>query len=446
MRNKNFYREDVFKKPTFKSLIQTKKDGLEYTEKEIRYIVDSILLKKIPDFQLSALIMCIYFNGMSIQETETLVREIILSGEIIDLSSIEIPKISYASIGVKNDQITNLVLPALLASCDVLSSSIYKNHHKDFNEKFLKINHIPKIKTIFSKRNFIKQLELSHCILSRQIKGIAPVSFIIDKIRKKIGNITNLQLITSSILGRKFSEGMEGLVVDIKIGNGSTIQKLEKARKLSRFLIKVSKNINKRCVALITNMNQPIGNSIGINLELKETIKILSGYGSKNLKELIIKIGMEAVRIAGVAGSTLSAKQIIQNSISSGKALKTFINMIKFQEGDTEWISNTKKIPSSKKTFILTSTKRGYIYTVDVKKILKGWKILSNSKNNKVDPTSGLSKIKKVGTQIKQGEPLAIIHYNNSIQLEKSLNYFLKSFRVAPKKPSFSPLIIERIA
>jgi hypothetical protein len=278
---------------------------------------------------------------------------------------------------------------------------------------------------------------------------LAPADAKFLEIRKETGTIPSLPLITGSVLSKKLAEGSEGLVIDVKWGNGSFIKDLEQAKQLARAMTRVGRSLKRRCVALVTDMNQPLGDTVGTSLELKEAIKLLKGEGPEDMKELVLKLGMEIVRLAGVAGSTLSAKQTVERHLTDGTALEKLKELVKAQGGDPSYIDDPEKFPKAKYIRKLPAPKRGYVHTINAAMIARGVHLLGAGKEktgDKIDYAVGVSEIKKVGTQVKQGEPLMMIHYNDEAKLEQALNYFKDAYRLAPKRPTPPPLVVERVA
>ncbi len=434
-----------FIKPSYSFLIEKKRDGGEFTEDEVRYIVDSILDKELPEYQMSALAMAIFFQGMSAQETAIFAEEIMLSGEVIDLTSISRPKIDKFSTGGVGDK-TSLVLGPLAAACGVVMPMMNGVDEEYVISNLDKLSSIPGFAEKMDLKDFKKQLKNVGCVMVKQDEEIAPVDRILYQMRQETGTIPSLPLITASVLSRKLAEGAEGLVIDVKWGNGSFISDLEQAKQLARSITRVGRSMKRRCVALVTDMNQPLGNSVGTGLEIAEAIQILKGEGPEDLQELVLKLGMEIVRLAGVAGSTLSAKQTVQRSLKEGSALEKFREMVEAQGGNTDFIDDLEKFPQAKYVRKLPAPKRGYVHTIDAGMIAQGVKKLAQRKNGKYDPAVGVSEIQKVGTQVKQGEPLMMIHYNDESKLEGALEYLKGAYRLAPKRPTPPDLIVERVA
>ncbi|MDD3180158.1 MAG: thymidine phosphorylase [Opitutaceae bacterium] len=438
-----------FIKPTFTFLIEKKRDGGEFTQEEIRYIIDSTLDGEMPQHQLAALMMAIYFQGMSAQETAILTEEMMLSGEVIDLSHISKPKIDRYSTGGVGDK-TSLVLASLAMASGVVVPMMVGVEQEYVINTLDKLCAIPGFRPQATIPHFVDQLMRVGGAIVQQSEELAPADKKLYELRKSTGTIPSLPLITGSVLSKKLAEGAEGLVIDVKWGNGSFIKDLEQAKQLARSMTRVGRSMKRRCVALVTDMNQPLGDSVGTSLEVKEAIQLLKGEGPDDMKELVIKLGMEIVRLAGVAGSTLSAKQTVQRHLSDGSALEKFKGMIKAQGGDATFIDHPEKFPTAKHIRKLPAPKRGYVHTINAAMIARGVYLLGAGKDalhhGRIDHAVGVSEIKKVGTQVKQGEPLMMIHYNDEAKLEQALEYFKSAYRLAPKRPVPPPLIVERVA
>ena len=442
---KNIISTRKFIKPTYTYLVEKKRDGGEFSQEEIRYIVDSVMDKKMPPYQLAALAMAVYFQGMSAQETAVLAEEMMLSGEVIDLSKITKPKIDKYSTGGVGDK-TSLVLAPLSAACGVVMPMM-----NGVDEEFV-ISNLDKLSAIkgfdpnLNLSQFVKQLKTVNCAIATQDPEIAPVDEILYKMRQSTATVPSLPLITGSVLSRKLAQGAEGLVVDVKWGNGSFIKDVDQAKQLARSITRVGRSMKRRCVALVTDMNQPLGDTVGTSLEIIEAVELLRGEGPEDLKELVLKLGMEIVRLAGVAGSTLSAKQTVQRHLNDGSAFEKLKAMVSAQGGDTSCLDDPDKFPKANYVRKLPAPKRGYVHTINAGMIARGVQLLAANKRGKYDPAVGVSEIRKVGAQVKQGEPLMMIHYNDESRLETALEYLRTAYRLAPKRPTPPQLVIERVA
>jgi len=432
-------------KPLYRYLIEKKRDGDEFDKDEIRFIVDSIIDNEMPQFQQAALAMAIFFKGMSAQETAILAEEMMLSGEVVDLSRISMPKVEKYSTGGVGDK-TTMVLVPLAAACGVVMPSMNGIDEEMTISTLRKLSSIPGFKTEMSLDKFVDQLRDIGCAIIRQKEEIAPVDNALYQLRKETGTVPSLPLITGSVLSRKLAQGAEGLVIDVKWGNGSFIRDVEQAKQLARSITRVGRSMKRRCVALVTDMNQPLGDCVGTALEVREAIQLLKGEGPEDLKELVLKLGMEIVRLAGVAGSTLSAKQSVQRHLENGEALAKFREMIKAQGGNPDIVDHPEKLPTAKYVRKLPAPKRGYVHTINAGAIVSGVQILAQDASGNWDHACGVSEIKKVGTQVKQGEPLMMIHYNDESRMEAALELLRNAYRLAPKRPTPPDLVVERVA
>lgn len=432
-------------KASYAYLIEKKRDGHEFTEEEVRNIVDSILDDEMPDSQMAALIMAIYFKDMAAQETAVFADEMILTGETLDLSHITRPKVAKYSTGGVGDK-TSLILAAVGAACGVVVPGMTSPDEDFVLTVEDKMASIPGFKTKLTLDEFQKQLSTIGCAICEHDNSISPVDEKIYNMRHMTATIPSLPLITASVLSKKFAIGADGLVVDVKWGNGSYLRDIEQARQLARTITRVARVMKHRCVALITDMNQPLGDSVGMGLEVLEALDFLRGGGSDDIKELVLKLGMEILRLAGVAGSTLSAKQSVERVIEDGSALKKFMEMIKAQGGSAPWLEDPSKYPMPKHVRKLPAPKRGYVHNINSGMIARAVQILAKTKTGKIDPYVGVTEIKKIGTQVKQGEPLLMIHYNDETNLDSAIDYLRNAYRLAPRRPNPSPVVVERVA
>ena len=432
-------------KASYAYLIEKKRDGHEFTEEEVRNIVDSILDDEMPESQMAALIMAIFFKDMAAQETAVFADEMILTGETLDLSHITRPKVAKYSTGGVGDK-TSLILAAVGAACGVVVPGMTSPDEDFVLTAGDKMSSIPGFKTKLSLGDFQKQLSTVGCAICEHDNSISPVDEKIYKMRQMTATIPSLPLITASVLSKKFAVGADGLVVDVKWGNGSYLRDIEQARQLARTITRVARVMKHRCVALITDMNQPLGNSVGMGLEVLEALDFLRGGGSDDIKELVLKLGMEILRLAGVAGSTLSAKQSVERVVEDGSALKKFIEMIKAQGGSAPWLDDPQTYPMPKHSRTLPAPKRGYVHNINSGMIARAVQILATTKSGKIDPYVGVTEVKKIGTQVKQGEPLLMIHYNDETNLDSAIDYLRNAYRLAPRRPNPTPVVVERVA
>jgi pyrimidine-nucleoside phosphorylase len=369
-----------------------------------------------------------------------------LSGEVIEMMDVSRPKIEKYSTGGVGDK-TTLVLGPLAAASGVAMPMMNGDDEEHLTSTTEKLKAIPKVNTDIDLDDFTDQVRKLGCAFAERHAEISPVESILYDLRQKIGAIPSIPFITAGTLSRKLAAGAEGVVVDVKWGKGSFITNAEDAKQLARSLTRVGRALKRRCVALVTDNNQPLGSCVGPSLELKEAIQLLKGEGPEDLQDLVMKLGMEIVRLAGVAGSTLSAKQTVRKALDEGTALQKLKDIVEYQGGNPDLLDTPDKLPTAKHTKKITAPKRGYVHTIDSDQLARGVKVLVHGEDGKkFDPACGVAELCKVGTQMKQGEPLMVIHYNDEKRLKVAMDHFKLAYRLAPKRPNPIPLVVERVA
>jgi pyrimidine-nucleoside phosphorylase len=336
---------------------------------------------------------------MSAQETADLTEEMMLSGEVIDLSNIAKPKIDKYSTGGMGDK-TSLVLVPLAMAAGVVVPMMCSVEHDYVINTLDKLAAIPGIQEPPDQRTVFSQLAKIGGAIIAQTEELAPAKPSFTSSARRPAPFRVFPLITGSVLSKKLAEGSEGLVIDVKWGNGSFIKDLEQAKQLARSMTRVGRSMKRRCVALVTDMNQPLGDTVGTALEVKEAIQLLKGGGPEDIKELVLKLGMEIVRLAGVAGSTLSAKQTVERHLTDGSALEKLKDLVKAQGGDTSYIDHPEKFPQAKHIRKLPAPKRGYVHTINAAMIAHGVHLLGAGhahEGDKIDYSVGVSEIKQGG-------------------------------------------------
>ncbi len=464
----------------YATLIAKKRDGNEFTKPEIRTIVDAIMKGEMPVSQQSALLMAIYFKSLSGSEMAAFAEEMMFSGTTMDIDFARItdPKVSKTSTGGVGDKVS-LSLAVVGAACGVVVPMMVSSDESTIISLVDKMRAIPGVKTEMTHAEYAKLVGKVGTGIVSKSADISPVDASLTVLRKETVTNENLHLLTSSILSRKYAEDSDGLIIDLKWGSGSYIHDLEQAKLLARYLTRVAKGMKRKSVALVTDANQPIGDTVGTGMEIIETVQVLCGCGlniapkSKyeylaGTQELLQEFGKEIVRLAGVAGSTLSAKQMIERTINNRSGLQHFKEMIEKQGGSTEWLTDLvakfdaavkagkaeefdwlkeqKLFKPVTKIKHSCAAKRGYVHQINPLLIAKGVYELARRKDGSLDPAVGVCGLRKVGYQVKQGEALFEIRYNDEANLERAMEYFRYAYRLAPKRPADLPLIAERVA
>ncbi len=415
-------------------LIRKKRNNISLSKEEIHFLIHSYTNNKIPDYQFSALLMAIYFNGMNEEETSTLTEAMLKSGKVINLNNIDGIKIDKHSTGGVGDK-TSLIIAPIVAAVGIKVPMISGRGLGHTGGTLDKLESIPGFRTDLSLMEYKKSLIKCGAVLIGQTEEIAPADKKIYALRDVTATVESIPLITSSIMSKKLAEGIDGLVLDVKTGNGAFMDNHSDAVALANSLIKTAKSFNKRVIAFITDMNQPLGNYIGNWLEVVESIKILKGEYVKDLSELCYNLAGAMIYLGGKSSSLKEGYKIANETIQSGKAFEKFLEIVKNQNGDISFIQEPKKYPESKYHKKIIVTKSGFINQINTYEIGIAALDLGAGRMNKedaIDPKAGIILHKKVGDKINKGEIIAEIFTdkNSSINFaeEKILNsIFIKN-------------------
>ena len=431
--------------PSFTDFIAKKAQGEDLSESDLRIIAGAVADGSVSPEQLAAWVMAVYFRGLNAQETSVLTDEAVLSGEVLDLTDIGVAKVGFRGIGGLGDPCA-LVLTPLVSACGVVVPMTVNAAESPVCNDLFKLQAIPGFQADLPTKTCIQQLKKIHCCFCSQPEKTVPLDRILTKIRQETATQANIPLLTSSILSRLLSVGAENIVIDIK-NKGWLFKDSETAQQLANMVTRTMRSLKHRSVVLSTNIRQPIGSSVGAVFEIKEIIELLYGRGDPTLLDLIIKLGMEMVRLSGVCGSTLSAKKTVTEHLNNGSAFETFRAMVKAQGGDVSYLDHPEKFPKAKHVRKLQIAKRGYIHSVDVTLLKRGLEILMQpDASGKVDPTVGICNVMKAGMPIVPSDTLLEVHYNDPSNLEAAFECFRSAYCLAPKRPMMPELEIERFA
>ena len=431
--------------PSFTDFITRKTRGEDLTEGDLRALVGCIADGRVLPEQLAAWVMAVYFKGLNAQETAVLTDETVLSGEVLDLTDIGVAKVGFRGIGGLGDPFA-LVLTPLVAACGVVVPTMTDATESPVCSDLFKLQAIPGFQTDLPVKNCIQQLKKVRGCFCSQPTQTVPVDQILSKIRKNTATEAVIPLLASSLLSRLLSVGAENIVLDIK-SKGRLFKDGDAAQQLANMVTRTMRSLKHRCVVLSSNIPQPIGNAVGAVLEIRNVIELLHGRGDPALLDLIIKLGMEMVRLSGVCGSTLSAKKTVTDHLNNGSAFEAFKAIVKAQGGDVSYLEHPEKFPKAKHIRKLQIAKRGYIHSVDIALLEKGLEILMQSDaSGKIDPTVGIGNVMKAGMPIVPSDVLLEVHYNDESNLDAALECFRSAFCLTPKRPAVAELEIERFA
>ena len=428
-------------------LIAKKRDGDCLTDDEIIYLVNQFTKGKIPDYQFSSLLMAIFLKGMNTEETAALTKAMLNSGIVVDLSSIKGSKVDKHSTGGVGDK-TSLILAPIVAAAGVNVPMISGRGLGHTGGTLDKLETIPGFKTNLNISQYKSVIKKCGAVLIGQTLKIAPADKLIYSLRDVTATVESIPLITGSIMSKKLAEGIDGLVLDVKTGSGAFMRELKDARVLAQSLINTAKAFNKKVLALITDMNQPLGNYIGNWLEVYESIKVLQGENVEDLVAVSLNLSGAMIYLGGKAKSIEEGIEISQKMISSGKAFDKFLEISKLQGGDNSYLINLEKYPKSKYSEKIYAEKSGYLKSIDNYKVgMASLELGAGRKTlaDKIDPKAGIIFYPKIGTYIKKGDVIAELFTDKKGSLDQSKNKISNSLTFSKARVRKVKLIKEII-
>jgi pyrimidine-nucleoside phosphorylase len=429
-------------------IIEKKKYGSCLTKEEIDFFVQGYSKNIISDYQMSALLMSIWFKGMSREETSNLTISMVNSGKIIDLSRIKGIKVDKHSSGGVADTVS-LPLVALVAANGVPVAKMSGRGLGHTGGTIDKLESIPGFRVEVNIEEFIEIVNNVGGAIISQSDELVIADKKMYSLRDVTGTVDSIPLIASSIMSKKIASGPDAIILDVKVGNGAFMQNLEDAIDLSRTMVDIGNSLNKETVAYITDMNQPLGEAIGNSLEVLEAIDILKGKGSKRLSEIIETLGGESLKLGKRANTVEEGKELIRKSIYDGLGLKKFAEIIEAQGGNPKVIEDPSLLPIARFKYIVNSPYNGYLKSVDAKSLGQLANYLGagrQKKEDKIDLSVGIIFEKKIGDSIEKGEKLATIFANDKTKGETSSKNFLKYIKIVKEKTDPKSLIYYKVS
>lgn len=393
-------------------VIDVKRNGGELSPEQIQFFIDGVTDGSIPDYQTSALLMAIYLQGMTDAETTTLTMDMLHSGDQLDLSDIEGVKVDKHSTGGVGDK-TSIPLAPLVASMGIPVPMISGRGLGHTGGTLDKLEAIPGYTVEISEAAFKQQLRDVGCAIVGATGNIAPADKKIYALRDVTDTVDSIPLIAGSIMSKKIASGTDALVLDVKTGSGAFMKTEADAVALAKALVTIGKGVGMNAMAVISDMNQPLGNAIGNALEIKESIDVLKGNGPADLVDLVLTIGSQMVVMAGKADNLDSARAALQSHIDDGSALEKLRDMIVAQGGDGSVIDHPEIMPQATQQIVLKATKSGVITKMKADEMGIAAMLLGGGrqkKDDQLDYAVGLWLNKKVGDTVSAGEPLMTVY------------------------------------
>ncbi len=429
-------------------IIKHKRDGKALAPESIRAFLNGYLAGEVPDYQMAALLMAVFFRGLTPDELNAWTDCMLRSGTVLDLSDIPGAKIDKHSTGGVGDKIS-LPLAALVASCGVKVPMISGRGLGHTGGTLDKLESIPGFETDLSIDRFRKQLADIGVSMIGQTSSLAPLDRRLYALRDVIAAVESLPLIASSIMSKKLAAGIDGLVLDVKVGSGAFMKNVDEARALAETMVAIGARMNKRVVAVLTDMNQPLGRAVGNSLEVEESLAVLNGEGPDDVVELTMVLGAQMLVLGGIAASTAEARPLLREAIERGRACATFETMVLAQGGDPAVVRDPRRLPRAAQRDEITAARAGYLQSIDTEQVGIAAMQLGAGRtrvDSPIDPAVGLTVQARLGEQIEKGQTLVVMHSNPGSNKDKARALLQDAFRVGPEPPPPAPLILEVVA
>ncbi len=428
-------------------LIRKKRDGGELTPEEIAYLVDGFVRGEVADYQISAWLMAVYFRGMSERETADLTLAMARSGRMLDLRSIPGVKVDKHSSGGVGDK-TSLVLVPLVASCGVPVPKMSGRGLGHTGGTLDKLESIPGLRTELDVDAFVDQVRRVGCAIVSQTADLVPADKKLYALRDVTATVDSVPLIASSIMSKKIAGGADAIVLDVKTGSGAFLKDLEGAHTLARAMVAIGNRLGRRTVALVTDMDQPLGHAVGNAVEVREAVATLRGEGPGDLTELCLALGAEMLRVGGRVRDPEEGRQLLRERLRDGAGLDKFREMIHAQGGDPSVVDDPGRLPKAPVTVEVASEEDGYVQAVDAEALGRVAMALGAGRSRKedpVDPAVGLVVLAKKGSRVHRGDVLAVVHARTREAAAAAARGVVQAYRLGPTTVAPRPLVLGRV-
>ncbi|MGM0602606.1 MAG: pyrimidine-nucleoside phosphorylase [Bacillota bacterium] len=428
-------------------IIYKKREGEKLNKEELDFLINGYVADKIPDYQVSAWAMAVFFQGMDAEETADLTMIMAESGDMIDLSPVKGIKVDKHSTGGVGDT-TTLILAPLVAAAGVPVAKMSGRGLGHTGGTIDKLEAIPGFNTSLSREDFFDNVNKYGLSVVGQTGNLTPADKKLYALRDVTATVESIPLIASSIMSKKIAGGADAIVLDVKTGSGAFMQEFAESKKLAEAMVDIGKEVGRNTVAYITDMNEPLGLAVGNALEVKEAVRVLKGEGPEDLTELCIELGAAMVKLSGMENDIDRAKDILREKIKNGEALNKFRKMITAQGGDTAFIDNPELLPQAEKKIEIKAEKSGYIDAINAHDIGIAAMLLGagrETKDGDIDMAVGIEIAKKIADRVKKGDVIAVLHVNDECNLESAVEKVKSSYSISAEKVEKNPLIYEII-
>ncbi|NIS81408.1 MAG: thymidine phosphorylase [Anaerolineales bacterium] len=404
-------------------IITKKRDGKELTREEIRFFIEGFTKGDIPDYQAAAWAMAVLLRGMSSEETVELTQAIIASGDQLDLSGIVPNVVDKHSTGGVGDKTSLVVLPSVMA-CGLAVGKMSGRGLGFTGGTLDKMESIPGFRSDLTTEEFLTQLKEIGLVLSGQTIDIVPADGKLYALRDVTGTVPSVPLIASSVMSKKIAAGAQAIVLDVKVGNGAFMQSVEQATELAESMVGIARHAGRRAVALISDMNQPLGNAVGNALEVKEAIDTLRGDGPDDFREHSLEVAGHMLVLGKIEANQKQARAAITKVLQNGAAFERFLALVRAQGGDVTFVEDPSRLPKSRFVETVPSERSGYISSIEAREVGLAAMMLGAGRAKKgapIDHAVGVVVHQKVGDHIEEGEPLFTVHANDEGRLNEAI-------------------------
>ncbi len=423
--------------------IRKKRDGHELSRAEINFLVHGYTLGEIPDYQISAWLMAVFLRGLSREETAILTDAMLHSGEMLDLSEFSAAKIDKHSTGGVGDK-TSLIVAPLAAAGGLVVPMISGRGLGHTGGTLDKLEAIPGFNVNLSTARLKEILHACGCAMIGQTAELAPADRLLYSLRDVTGTVESASLICASIMSKKLAEGIDGLVLDVKTGSGAFMKTDENAAHLAELMVETGCRMGKKTIALITDMDQPLGLRVGNAVEVEETIAVLRGHGPEDLRELCRELAAWMFHLGGRATTIADGKRFADELIWSGQAFEKFREMVALQGGDTAAIDNPARLPRAAHILDVKSPRSGYVGAIQCEEVGTACMLLGGGRERKedsIDPAAGIILHKKTGDRVSAGESLCTLMYNSQTRAARARVLIEQSYQIVDSPPPSRKLI-----
>ena len=428
-------------------LIQKKKQGKVLSPREIRFVVEGFTDGAIPDYQMSALLMAICLRGMNGEETAALTMAMARSGEMVDLSSLPGVKVDKHSTGGVGDK-TTLVVAPLVAACGGVVAKMSGRGLGHTGGTVDKLEAIPGLRTDLSREEFFREVKENGLAVVGQSGNLAPADKKIYALRDVTATVDSIPLIASSIMSKKIAAGADAILLDVKAGSGAFMKDLDSAIALAGEMVAIGEAVGRRTVALVTDMDRPLGRAVGNALEVAEAAETLRGKGPRDLTQVCLRLASEMLQLAG-KGTAEETAALVRQALDSGAAFQKLKGMVAAQGGDGSVLEDPRRFPPAAAVGEIAAPRDGWITAMDTEQVGIASMLLGAGRERKdsaIDPAAGILLLKKTGDRVEAGEPIARLFAADEGRLRQGADCCRQAVRIGGEPPAPQPLVLARVS